>query len=99
MLKTFGKIIGKIAAVPALLLVGIFWLLAKIAYHISGSVLIILMMFMGIGVLYYVVLQEWHNVIFLGCAEAAGATLLFGAAFIICISETIRDGLTGFLLS
>lgn len=98
MLKVF-RIFGKIAAVPALFLISIFWLLAKIAYHISGAVVIIFMMLAGIGLFYYVALQEWHNVIFLGCAEAAGAVLLFGAAFIICISEGLRDGLTGFLLS
>ncbi len=87
------KIIGKIVAIPVLLVISLVWLVVKVMTAIYGLCYGIL----GIGVTAALVLflayQEWANVVAIILIATVAFTVLFAGTFIQIILEEANKGL------
>ena len=85
------KMIRRIFLLPFLLLTTVLWGIGRIAYEISGMIAGFIILGLGLVMVYHIVMQSWHNVIFLGLTELCLIALLFGAAVIVCLMEEARN--------
>ena len=55
------KLVGKVVAAPFWLMVTVIWIIGRIMYEISGTVIGFLMLVFGGTLLYYLVHQSWQR--------------------------------------
>lgn len=87
------KLIGKVFAIPLLLVTSLMWLVVKVLIAIYGLCYGIL----GIGVIAALILflayQEWANVVALVVIAVVAFTVLFSGTFIQVLLEEANSGL------
>lgn len=87
------KLVGKLLAIPALLVTSVFWLIVKALIALYGLCYGLL----GIGVItamiLFLIYQEWANVIALVVVAVVAFAILFAGTFIQVLLEEINSGL------
>lgn len=88
-----GKWIGKLLAIPALLIISALWIVVKALTAIYGLCYGLL----GIGavaaMILFLVYQEWANVIAVVVVVAVAFAVLFAGTFIQVLLEEVNGGL------
>lgn len=93
------KLVGKVVAAPFWLMATIVWIIGRIMYEISGTVVGFLILIFGGTLLYYLVHQSWQQVIFSAVTEVLLVLTLFGGALLVCLMEELRNRLAMFIVS
>jgi hypothetical protein len=93
------RIIFKILAVPLFLIVGIGELLFKLLTNISSYVIGPLMFFIIGCDIWCLFGQQWLNCFLLTGMAVALFLVLFAAAVVIVLFESVREGITNFIRS
>lgn len=87
------KMIGKILAIPALLITSMIWLIVKVMTVLYG----LCYGLMGIGVvaalILFIAYQEWANVIALIIIAVIAFAILFSGSFIQVLLEEVNSSL------
>ena len=93
------RLIGKIAALPLIVLTAIAGFLFNLATDLSGYVIgPALLLILGFDI-YFLITTQWIHVAILTMLGAGCLVVLFGQAVVIVALEEARDGLIRFMRS
>lgn len=87
------KIIGKILAIPLLVVTSLVWLLVKALISIYGLCYGILGIGVVIAMILFLAYQEWANVIALVIIAVVAFAVMFAGTFIQVLLEEANSGL------
>ena len=93
------KILGKIIALPLILILSVLWLLLYIFMHLSGIILIPCVFIFGMGSLYFLFKTSWFDFGIMSCITVAGFLFLTFEGFIVVLLDEERSRLARFLFS
>lgn len=93
------KVIGKIIALPLILILFVLWLLVNAFMHVSGIVLIPCLVLFGGASLYFLFRTSWFNFGMMTFFTVAGMLFMFLEELIVVLLEEAREGLRNFLVS
>lgn len=87
------KLIGKILAIPLLVVTSLVWLLVKALISIYGLCYGILGIGVVIAMILFLAYQEWANVIALAIIAVVAFAVMFAGTFIQVLLEEANSGL------
>lgn len=93
------KILGKIIALPLILILFILWLLVNVFMHVSVFILVPCVVLFGVAGVYFLFRTSWFNFGMMTGFTVVGITVMFLEGFIVVFLEDARRGLKDFLLS
>lgn len=93
------KIIGKIIALPLILILFILWLLANAFMHLSVFILIPCVTLFGAAGIYFLFKTSWFNFGMMTAFAVAGTLFIFLEGFVVVLLDGARSGLKNFLVS
>lgn len=91
------KLIGKILAIPLLLITSLMWLVVKAMITIYGLCYGLLGIGVVVALILFLAYQEWSNVIALVVIAVAAFVLLFAGTFIQVLLEEANNALRKFI--
>lgn len=91
------KIIGKILAIPALLITSILWLVVKAMTVIYGLCYGLIGLVLVAALLLFLAYQEWANVVAIIVIAVIAFLILFSGTFIQILLEEANSGLMRFI--
>lgn len=91
------KIIGKILAIPALLITSILWLVVKAMTSIYGLCYGLLGLVLAAALVLFLAYQEWANVVAIIVIAVVAFLILFSGTFIQVLLEEANGGLMRFI--
>lgn len=87
------KIIGKILAIPALLITSILWLVVKAMTTIYGLCYGLVGLVLVASLILFLAYQEWANVVAVIVIAVVTFAILFAGTFILVLLEEANAGL------
>lgn len=91
------KLIGKILAIPLLVIISLMWLVVKAMITIYGLCYGLLGIGGVVALILFLAYQEWSNVIALAVIAVVAFVLLFAGTFIQVLLEEANSGLRKFI--
>ena len=93
------KMIGKILAIPALLVTSLMWFVVKAMTALYGVCYGLLGIGLVAALILFMAYQDWMNVVAVVVIEVVAFAVLFSGTFILVLLEEANSGLRKFIIA